>query len=90
MISYSHVKLLPSSPVSLPKTFLLLLIITVAAAVSAGFAKAQSKDDLQALIRASKTRAALVQNVQQAVVHFKVEKEILNTGRNTPNNPLDL
>ena len=35
MISYSHVKLLPSSPVSLPKTFLLLLIITVAAAVSA-------------------------------------------------------
>ena len=59
MISYSHVKLLPSSPVSLPKTFLLLLIITVTAAVSAGFAQAQSKDDLQALIRASKTRAAL-------------------------------
>ena len=90
MISYSHVKLLPSSPVSLPKTFLLLLIITVAATVSAGSAQAKSKDDLQALIRASKVRAALVQNVQQAVVHIKVEKEIANTGRNTPNNPLDL
>ena len=52
MISYSHVKLLPSSPVSLPKTFLLLLIITVAAAVSAGSAQAQSKDELQALNQA--------------------------------------
>ena len=90
MISYSHPKLFPSSPVSLPKTFLLLLIIAVAATVSAVSAQAQSKDDLQALILASKTRAALVQNVRQAVVHIKVEKEIANTGRNTPNNPLDL
>ena len=58
MISYSHPKLFPSSPISLPKTFLLLLVIAVGAAVSVGSVQAQSKDDLQALIRASKTRAA--------------------------------
>ena len=53
-------------------------------------ALAQNSADLEQLIRASKTRAALVQAVQKAVVHIKVEKEIANTGRNTPNNPLDL
>ena len=70
MINYSHVKLFPSSPVSLPKTFLLLVIIAVVAAVSVGSAQAQLKDDLQALIRASKTRAALVQNVQLSLIHI--------------------
>jgi len=41
----------------------------------------QTSDDLEQMIRASKTRAALVQNVQKAVVHIKVEKI---------NNPRDL
>ena len=35
---------------------------------------AQTTDDLEQMIRSSKTRAALVQNVQKAVVHIKVEK----------------
>ena len=35
---------------------------------------AQTTDDLEKMIRGSKTRAALVQNVQKAVVHIKVEK----------------
>ena len=35
---------------------------------------AQNSDDLEQMIRSSKTRAALVQNVQKAVVHIKVEK----------------
>ena len=90
MINYSHPKLFLFTPISLHKMILLLLNIAIAASISVGSVQAQSKDDLQALIRASKTRAALVQNVQQAVVHIKVEKEIRNTGRNTPNNPLDL
>ena len=90
MISYSHPKLFPSTSTSLYKTILLLLNIVIAAAISVDSVQAQSKDDLQELIRASKTRAALVQNVKQAVVHIKVEKEITNTGRNTPNNPRDL
>ncbi|MBT4184335.1 MAG: hypothetical protein HOE10_03685, partial [Deltaproteobacteria bacterium] len=34
----------------------------------------QTSDDLERMIRGSKTRAALVQNVQKAVVHIKVEK----------------
>ena len=35
---------------------------------------AQTTDDLEQMIRSSKTRAALVKNVQKAVVHIKVEK----------------
>jgi len=90
MINHSHPKLFRFTPISLHKIILLLLNIAIAASISVSSVQAQSKDDLQALIRASKTRAALVQNVQKAVVHIKVEKEITNTGRNTPNNPLDL
>ena len=50
----------------------------------------QNKEDLEQLIRESKTRAALVQNVQKAVVHIKVEK-ILRDSKGQPlNNPYDL
>jgi serine protease Do len=44
---------------------------------------AQSASELQSLIRASKTRAELVQNIQQAVVHIKVEKVVEATSRNS-------
>ena len=44
----------------------------------------QNKEDLEQLIRESKTRAALVQNVQKAVVHIKVEKIL----RDSQGNPL--
>ena len=36
---------------------------------------AQTSDDLEKMIRGSKTRAALVQNIQKAVVHIKVENK---------------
>ena len=45
----------------------------------------QNKEDLEQLIRESKTRAALVQNVQKAVVHIKVEK-ILRDSQGQPLN----
>ena len=35
---------------------------------------AQNSDDLEQMLRDSKTRAILVKNVQKAVVHIKVEK----------------
>ena len=63
MINYSHPKLFRFTPISLHKIILLLLNIAIAASISVSSVQAQSKDDLQALIRASKTRAALVQNV---------------------------
>jgi serine protease Do len=90
MINHSYPKLFLSSPISFRSSLSLLLAISTAALLSINFVHAQSTEDLQSLIRASKTRAALVQNVKQAVVHIKVEKEIANTGRNTPSNPRDL
>ena len=51
---------------------------------------AQTTDDLEQMIRGSKTRAALVQNVQKAVVHIKVEKIIRNSDGRSFNNPMDL
>ena len=50
----------------------------------------QKNDDLEKMIKVSRTRAILVKNVQKAVVHIKVEKIMDN--RDTPNfnNPMDL
>ena len=53
-------------------------------------AAAQNTDDLEQMIRASKTRAILVQNVQKAVVHIKVEKIMRNQDGQALNNPMDL
>ncbi len=50
----------------------------------------QTSDDLEQMIRASKTRAALVQNVQKAVVHIKVEKIMRSPDGRALNNPRDL
>ena len=51
---------------------------------------AQTTDDLEQMIRSSKTRAALVQNVQKAVVHIKVEKIVRGSDPRSFNNPMDL
>ena len=51
---------------------------------------AQTTDDLEQMIRSSKTRAALVQNVQKAVVHIKVEKIVRGSDGRSFNNPMDL
>ena len=51
---------------------------------------AQTTDDLEQMIRGSKTRAALVQNVQKAVVHIKVEKIVRTSNGRSFNNPMDL
>ena len=51
---------------------------------------AQTTDDLEQMIRGSKTRAALVQNVQKAVVHIKVEKIVRSSDGRSFNNPMDL
>jgi len=51
---------------------------------------AQTSDDLELMIRSSKTRAALVQNVQKAVVHIKVEKIVRGSDGRSFNNPMDL
>ena len=51
---------------------------------------AQTTDDLERMIRSSKTRAALVQNVQKAVVHIKVEKIVRGSDGRSFNNPMDL
>ena len=53
-------------------------------------AAAQNTDDLEQMIRASKTRAILVQNVQKAVVHIKVEKIMRNPDGQALNNPMEL
>ena len=50
----------------------------------------QTSDDLEQMIRGSKTRAALVQNVQKAVVHIKVEKIMRSPDGRALNNPRDL
>ncbi len=51
---------------------------------------AQKIDDLEQMIKSSKTRAALVQNVQKAVVHIKVEKIVRGSESRSFNNPMDL
>ncbi len=51
---------------------------------------AQTSDDLEKMIRGSKTRAALVQNIQKAVVHIKVEKIVRGSDGRSFNNPMDL
>ena len=51
---------------------------------------AQNAEDLERLIRESKTRAALIQNVQKAVVHIKVEKVLRGSDGQPLNNPFDL
>ena len=51
---------------------------------------AQSAEDLEHLIRESKTRAALVQNIKKAVVHIKVEKVLRGSDGQPLNNPFDL
>ena len=48
---------------------------------------AQNYDDLEQMLRSSKTRAILVQNVQKAVVHIKVEKIMRNLKGQSLNNP---
>ena len=48
---------------------------------------AQNSDDLEQMLRSSKTRAILVQNVQKAVVHIKVEKIMRNLKGQSLNNP---
>ena len=50
---------------------------------------AQTTDDLEQMIRSSKTRAALVQNVQKAVVHIKVEKIVRGSDGRSFNNHMD-
>ncbi len=67
-------------------TFALALLL----ANGPGILQAQNADDLEALIRTSKTRAALVQKVQKAVVHIKVEKFMNKSQGQSLNNPLDL
>ena len=54
------------------------------------YSVAQTSDDLELMIRSSKTRAALVQNVQKAVVHIKVEKIVRGSEGRSFNNPMDL
>ncbi len=51
---------------------------------------AQTTDDLEQMIKSSKTRAALVENVQKAVVHIKVEKIVKGSESRSFNNPMDL
>ena len=50
----------------------------------------QNTEDLEKMIRGSRTRAILVKNVQKAVVHIKVEKILNNRGAQYFNNPMDL
>ncbi len=54
------------------------------------YSVAQTSDDLELMIKSSKTRAALVQNVQKAVVHIKVEKVVRGSDGRFFNNPMDL
>ena len=50
----------------------------------------QNNDDLEKMLRSSRTRAILVKNVQKAVVHIKVEKILDNRDGQYFNNPMDL
>jgi serine protease Do len=65
-----------------------LIMITGFIWVTPAFTK--NSDDLEQMIRGSKTRAALVQNVQKTVVHIKVEKIMRSPDGRALNNPRDL
>ena len=65
-----------------------LIMITSSFWVTPAFT--QTSDDLEQMIRGSKTRASLVQNVQKAVVHIKVEKIMRSANGRALNNPRDL
>ena len=69
------------------KTFTLIMI-TGFIWVTPAFT--ENSDDLEQMIRGSKTRAALVQNVQKTVVHIKVEKIMRSPDGRALNNPRDL
>ena len=69
---------------------LLVWVVSVVLLFDSPIVNAQNSDDLQALIRASKTRAELVQRLQKGVVHIKVEKVIRGNGNFPSNNPYDL
>lgn len=64
------------------------IIITGFIWVTPAFTK--NSDDLEQMIRGSKTRAALVQNVQKTVVHIKVEKIMRSPDGRALNNPRDI
>jgi len=70
--------------------FKLLTLIFLTVIFCFGQVAAQNSDDLEQMIRASKTRAILVQNVRKAVVHIKVEKIVRNPDGKMLNNPMDL
>jgi serine protease Do len=53
-----------------------LLALTLAVAGVAGQARADVNADIEALVRASKARAAIVKRVSPAVVHISVEKTV--------------
>ena len=72
------------------KLFKNLLILIFLGFFSSEPSVAQTTDDLEQMIRSSKTRAALVQNVQKAVVHIKVEKIVRTPDGRSLNNPMDL
>ena len=65
-----------------------LIMITGFFWVTPAFTK--TSNDLEQMIRGSKTRASLVQNVQKAVVHIKVEKVMRSPNGRALNNPRDL
>ena len=65
------------------------LIFLLASLLSPIALHAQNAEDLEHLIRGSKTRAALIQNVQKAVVHIKVEKMLRRSDVQPLNNPFD-
>ena len=50
----------------------------------------ENDNELESMLRESRTRAILVKNVQKAVVHIKVEKIMDPSGSQYLNNPLDL
>jgi len=68
----------------------ILTLIMITGFFGVNTALTETSDDLEQMIRGSKTRAALVQNVQKAVVHIKVEKIMRNPDGSTFNNPRDL
>ncbi len=70
--------------------FKLLTLIFLTVIFCFGQVAAQNSDDLEQMIRASKTRAILVQNVRKAVVHIKVEKIMRSPDGRALNNPRDL
>ena len=71
--------LLSSGPLRMRLLGMLLLILLTSTTTWA-----QNNAELNQLIQSSKTRAALVQSIQQAVVHIKVEKRVVNVNEPFP------